>query len=167
MLEIRKDGDPVLRQVAKPVAKIDENSLKLAAEMIKTMYEADGVGLAAPQVGESIRLVVYDVGDGPVTMFNPVVTDSEGLLECEERCLSVPGKYAFIARPETVEVRYLDRSGRHCKVKGDGLLGRCLQHELDHLDGKLYTDLAKEVFTDERAKNSTERAKNPAKEKSR
>ena len=83
MLEIRKDGDPVLRQVAKPVANIDENSLKLAAEMIKTMYEADGVGLAAPQVGESIRLVVYDVGDGPVTMFNPVVTDSEGLLECE------------------------------------------------------------------------------------
>lgn len=148
MLEIRKDGDPVLRKVAKPVAEIDDKILDLASEMMKTMYEADGVGLAAPQVGESIRLVVYDVGDGPVTMINPVITRAEGELKCEERCLSLPGRYAFVSRPDFVEVKFLDRAGRLRKVEGDGFLARCLQHELDHLDGKLYTDYADKVFTD-------------------
>ncbi len=156
MLEIRKDGDPVLRKVAKPVEKIDDKLLDLASEMIKAMYEADGVGLAAPQVGESIRLVVYDVGDGPVTMINPVITRSEGELRCEERCLSVPGKYAYVTRPDYVEVKYLDRAGRLKKVEGDGFLARCIQHELDHLDGKLYTDLADQVFVDPKPKEEKE-----------
>lgn len=154
MLEIRKEGDPVLRQVAKPVAKIDKELLDLAAGMIKAMYEADGIGLAAPQVGEPVRLVVFDIGDGPVTMINPHVTRTEGEVEYEERCLSVPGKFAYITRPDYVEVKYLDRTGKVCTVDGDGILARCLLHELDHLEGKLYVDMADKVFLDEREKKS-------------
>lgn len=157
-LWIRKDDDPVLRKVAKPAASIDGKLLELASEMIKKMYEADGVGLAAPQIGESVRLVVYDIGDGPVTMFNPVITRVDGAVECEERCLSLPGKYAYVERPDYVEVSYLDRSGRSCQVAGGGLLARCLQHEIDHLDGKLYIDYAKEVFVDDKPKGKLKQA---------
>ena len=158
MLVIRKDDDPALRRKAKPVTAIDEKVLTLASEMMKTMYAADGIGLAAPQVGESVRLVVYDIGDGPVTMINPVITKTAGTLKCEERCLSLPGKYAYIERPDYVEVKYVDRAGRPCSVDGDGLLGRCLQHEIDHLDGKLYTDLAEAVYTDPKPKGRKEGA---------
>lgn len=158
MLVIRKDDDPALRRKAKPVTAIDEKILSLASEMMKTMYEADGIGLAAPQVGESVRLVVFDIGDGPVTMINPVITKAEGSLKCEERCLSLPDRYAYVERPDYVEVKYLDRAGRTCTVDGDGLLGRCLQHEIDHLDGKLYTDLAEVVYMDPKPKGRKEGA---------
>jgi peptide deformylase len=134
---IRVVGDPVLRQRASEVTTIDGRLAKLADDMIVTMYEAPGVGLAAPQVGVEKRLFVYDVGDGPRTLINPEIVESDGEWTYEEGCLSVPGLSWEIVRPKQVHLRGLDLAGNEVSIEADELLARCFQHELDHLDGVL------------------------------
>ncbi len=134
---IRVFGDPVLRQRATEVKEIDGKIVRLSGEMIETMYAAPGVGLAAPQVGIERRIFVYDVGEGPVTVVNPRIVESRGEWEYEEGCLSVPDLHWPIVRPKEVHLVGLDLEGNELSIEGDELLGRVLQHELDHLDGIL------------------------------
>jgi peptide deformylase len=134
---IRVVGDPVLRQRAAEVTTIDGRLAKLAEDMIATMYEAPGVGLAAPQVGVEKRLFVYDVGEGPRTIVNPVITESDGEWDYEEGCLSVPGLSWQIVRPKQVLLTGIDLDGNDVGIEADELLARCFQHEIDHLDGVL------------------------------
>lgn len=137
--------EPVLKQIAAPVAAVDDEIRALAADMAETMYAAPGVGLAAPQVGVSKRLIVMDCApkDQPpqlVVAINPEIVAREGDSFEEEGCLSVPGYYAGVARSQKVAVRYLDLDGRERHVETDGLWAICFQHEIDHLDGILFVD---------------------------
>ena len=134
---IRLVGDPVLRQRAAEVTTIDGRLSKLAEDMIVTMYDAPGVGLAAPQVGVEKRLFVYDVGDGPHTIVNPQIVESRGEWAYEEGCLSVPGLAWEIIRPKEVHLTGVDLDGNEVSIEADELTARCFQHELDHLDGVL------------------------------
>jgi len=134
---IRVVGDPVLRQRAAEVTDIDGRLVKLADDMIVTMYEAPGVGLAAPQVGVEKRLFVYDVGEGAKTLVNPEIVESDGEWVFEEGCLSVPGLSWEIVRPKQVHLRGVDLDGNEVSIEADELLARCFEHELDHLDGIL------------------------------
>jgi peptide deformylase len=134
---IRVVGDPVLRQRAAEVTRIDGRLAKLADDMIVTMYEAPGVGLAAPQVGVEKRLFVYDVGEGPRTIVNPSIVESDGEWVFEEGCLSVPGLSWEIVRPKLVHLVGIDLDGNEVSIEADEVLARCFQHELDHLDGVL------------------------------
>jgi peptide deformylase len=137
LLPIRVFGDPVLRQPASPVEEIDDNLRRLAEDMLETMYMAPGVGLAAPQVGVQKRLFVYDVGEGPHAVVNPVLSGHRGEWEYVEGCLSVPDLHWPIVRPDEVHLRGWDLDGNELSVDGDELLGRLFQHEVDHLDGIL------------------------------
>lgn len=139
---IRKFGDPVLRMEAKPVTEIDDSVRTLVADMIETMYDAPGVGLAANQIGVPRRIAVFDAHDelGARVMINPEVVETSGEWEFEEGCLSVPDHYWEITRPAFVRVTALDLDGREVEYVGDGLLGRVLQHEIDHLNGLLLLD---------------------------
>jgi peptide deformylase len=134
---IRLVGDPVLRQRASEVTDIDGKLVKLAADMLETMYEAPGLGLAAPQVGVQKRLFVYDVGEGPQALINPVVSESDGEWVYEEGCLSVPGLSWEIVRPKQIHLTGVDLDGNEVSFDADELLSRMFQHELDHLDGVL------------------------------
>jgi peptide deformylase len=134
---IRVVGDPVLRQRAAEVTSIDGRLAKLAEDMVVTMYEAPGMGLAAPQVGVEKRLFVYDVGDGPHTIVNPQIVESSGEWAYEEGCLSVPGLSWEIIRPKEVHLTGVDLDGNEVSIEADELTARCFQHELDHLDGVL------------------------------
>lgn len=134
---IRTYGDPVLKTMATDVVEIDSKIAKLVADMIETMYEAPGVGLAAPQVGVEKRLFVYDIGDGPVTILNPRITELDGEWVYEEGCLSVPGLYFEIVRPARVHLEGIDLDGNEVSIEASELLGRVFQHEVDHLDGIL------------------------------
>jgi peptide deformylase len=134
---IRVVGDPVLRQRAAEVTTIDGRLAKLADDMIATMYDAPGVGLAAPQVGVEKRLFVYDVGDGPHTLVNPEIVEGDGEFTYEEGCLSVPGLSWEIVRAKRVHLTGVDLAGNDVSIEADELLARCFQHELDHLDGIL------------------------------
>lgn len=142
--EIRILGDPILRRKADPVEQVDDDVRRLLDEMLATMYAADGVGLAAPQIGISRRIIVVDVHDPEVPAFgliNPrIVEYSEDLDRAEEGCLSIPGLRDIVERPARVVVEGLDRSGQPCRIEADGLLARALQHEIDHLDGILFID---------------------------
>lgn len=146
LLEIKKAGNPVLKQICKPVDKIDKRLRNLLDNMAETMYASDGVGLAAPQVGELIRAVVIDV-DKKVRydMINPVITHREGSIVDNEGCLSCPDLFGDVERAEKVRVEYTSRFGKRKTLEADGLLARCIQHELDHLDGKLFIDVAKNI----------------------
>ncbi len=135
--QIRVFGDPVLRQPAQEVAQIDENLVKLADDMLVTMYEAPGVGLAAPQVGVQKRLFVYDVGDGPGAVVNPRLSGREGEWTNDEGCLSVPDLWWPIVRYERVHLDGWDLNGDELSIDADELLARMFQHECDHLDGML------------------------------
>jgi len=139
---IRLFGDPVLRQRAHEVTELDGDLARLANTMIETMDEALGVGLAAPQVGVQKRLYTYDLreGDGPHTLVNPEIVDAKGEWVYEEGCLSVPGLHFEIVRPKLVTVRGLDLDGNEVVIEGDELMGRLIQHEIDHLDGVLLLD---------------------------
>lgn len=138
--------DPVLRQVSKSVERIDEPLLKLADDMLETMYDAPGIGLAAIQVGEPLRMLVIDLAKegeppAPHVFINPDVLESGSERSVyEEGCLSIPDYYAEVERPATVRVRYLDRDGRLQEIEADGLMATCLQHEIDHLNGVLFID---------------------------
>ncbi|MBR7187982.1 MAG: peptide deformylase [Clostridia bacterium] len=141
--------DDILRKHARKVEKFDKRLGVLLDDMADTMYEADGVGLAAPQVGILKRCVVIDVGEGLIELINPEILWSEGEVVDAEGCLSVPGRRATVARPEKVRVHAQDRKGSHIEVEGEGLLARCLCHEIDHLDGILYVDKMIEDITDQ------------------
>ncbi len=142
ILPIRTFGDPVLRLETKPVVEVDEALQSLAIDMIETMYQAPGVGLAANQIGISRRVAVFDAQDGlgPRVMINPEIVELSGEWAYEEGCLSVPGHYWEIMRPGFARARALDLDGNEVEFAGDGLLGRVLQHEIDHLDGSLLID---------------------------
>ncbi|OPZ63900.1 MAG: Peptide deformylase [Firmicutes bacterium ADurb.Bin506] len=145
ILKIRTEGDPVLRMKAKPVTQIDDTMRKLASDMLETMYAAPGVGLAAPQVGELVRLVVIDVGDGPEVLFNPEIVSFTGEAVDVEGCLSIPGMQGMVKRAAHVVVTADDRYGRKIRLAGGGMLAKALQHEIDHLDGILYVDKAYDI----------------------
>lgn len=134
---IRTFGDPVLRTPTRPVEDIGPDLVRLTEDMLETMYEAPGVGLAAPQIGVSRRVIVFDVGDGPRVLINPEILETSGTWEFEEGCLSVPERYWPIERPGWVRVGGLDLDGKEVEHAGDELLGRVLQHEIDHVDGIL------------------------------
>jgi peptide deformylase len=134
---IRTFGDPVLKQVAKEVTEIDDALVRLTDDMLATMYDAPGVGLAAPQVGVQKRLFVYDWGEGPGVLINPVVLESDGEWTFEEGCLSVPGLSWEIQRPKTIHVVGVDLDGNDVDFDLDEYEARVFQHELDHLDGVL------------------------------
>ena len=140
--EIRIIGDPVLKQQAAEVADIDANLVRLADAMVETMYAAPGIGLAAPQVGIQKRLFVWDLDDGTGShaMINPRIVESDGEWTYVEGCLSVPGFYETVSRPQRVTVSALDRNGEPFTAELDGLAAICLQHEVDHLNGKLFVD---------------------------
>jgi peptide deformylase len=134
---IRVFGDPVLKQRAAEVTDLDGKLARLAEDMIETMYAAPGAGLAAPQVGVQKRLFVYDAGDGPRVIVNPVISEARGEWEYEEGCLSVPGLYWPIVRPKEVHLTGYDLNGNEISVEADEFEARVFQHELDHLDGTL------------------------------
>jgi peptide deformylase len=134
---IRLVGDPVLRQRAAEVTDIDGRLVKLAGDMVTTMYEAPGMGLAAPQVGVEKRLFVYDIGEGPRTVVNPRIVESDGEWSYDEGCLSVPGLSWEIVRPKLIHLVGVDLDGNEVSVEADEIEARCFQHELDHLDGVL------------------------------
>lgn len=137
---IRKDGDEVLRKKCRVVEKIDDRILTLLKDMADTMYEAQGVGLAAPQVGILKRVVVIDVGEGLIELINPEIIEASGEQIGAEGCLSIPGKYGEVERPEKVKVRAMNTKGETVEYEGEGFLAVAFCHELDHLDGVLYTD---------------------------
>lgn len=138
--EIRKKGDDILRKTCKPVQELNDRVRELIDDMLETMYEADGVGLAAPQVGVMKRLCVIDVGEGPIVLINPEKTKETGAQYEVEGCLSVPGVYGEVKRPAKVVVKALNKKGEEITVEGEGFLARAISHEMDHLDGVLFED---------------------------
>ena len=146
ILDIRVLGDPVLRKPTKPVTEITDELRRLIADMFETMYAAEGIGLAAPQVGRSERLAVVDVEGNKFTLINPEVLATTGpSAKAEEGCLSIPDIYGDVERPFEVTIRATDENGNEYETTANELLGRCLQHELDHLDGKLFIDYLSEL----------------------
>jgi len=137
---IRKLGEDILRKKCRKVEEIDDRILTLLDDMAQTMYEANGVGLAAPQVGILKRIAVIDVGDGLIELINPEIISVYGSEIADEGCLSVPGKYGKVERPTEVTVRATDRDGNEYEITGEGLLARALCHEIDHLDGIVFVD---------------------------
>ncbi|MEL6441659.1 MAG: peptide deformylase [Cyanobacteria bacterium J06621_8] len=145
-LDMRYFGDRVLRQPAKRIAKVDDKIRSLIREMLQTMYSADGIGLAAPQVGISKQLVVIDIAwnepeKPPLVLINPKITQFGATpTTAEEGCLSIPGVYMEVTRPDEVEISYRNELGKPCKLKTTGLLSRAIQHEIDHLNGVMFVD---------------------------
>lgn len=137
---IVEKGDPVLRKISRSVLNFDEKLATLIDDMIETMHNAEGVGLAAPQVGILRRICVVDVGDGPIELVNPVIIKEEGEQVGSEGCLSVPGQSGTVKRPMKVTVKAQDRNGNTFEVSGEELLARAFCHEIDHLNGILYID---------------------------
>ena len=143
ILEILHFPDPRLRNIAQPVQKVDDDIRQLLDDMLDTMYAAPGIGLAATQVNISARVVVIDVSeekDQPLCLINPEILELEGVEEMEEGCLSVPGVYEVVQRADLVRLRALDHTGQPFEMLAEGLLAVCIQHEIDHLDGKLFVD---------------------------
>lgn len=139
--KIRTMGDECLTKVCKEVKEINERTQLLIEDMIDTMYEANGVGLAAPQVGILKRLVVIDVGEGPIVLINPEIIETSGEQTGDEGCLSVPGKAGEVTRPNYVKVKALNEDMEEVILEGEELLARAFCHEIDHLDGHLYVEL--------------------------
>ena len=138
---IRVEGDPVLTKISRPVDKMTPRIQDLITDMLDTMYEAMGVGLAAPQVGILKRIVVIDVGDGPIILINPEIIEKSGEQTGDEGGLSVPGISGQVTRPDHVKVKALNEDMEEVVYEGEGLLARAFCHELDHLDGHMYTEL--------------------------
>ena len=146
---ILTDKEPVLHKVCKPVVNFDRKLHILLDDMRDTLIEANGVGLAAPQVGILRRVVLVDLGDEILELVNPEIIEVDGEQEGAEGCLSVPGKYALVKRPYYAKVRAQDRFGDWYEAEGEELIARCFCHELDHLDGILYTEVMERYLTDE------------------
>ena len=138
---IRVEGDEVLTKVSRPVDKMTPRIHDLITDMLDTMYDAMGVGLAAPQVGILKRIVVIDIGEGPIVLINPAIIEKSGEQTGDEGCLSVPGMAGQVTRPNYVKVKALDVNMDEQIYEGEGLLARAFCHEIDHLDGKMYTEL--------------------------
>ena len=147
--KILTDKEPALHKVCKPVEKFDRKLHKLLDDMQETLAEANGVGLAAPQVGILRRVVIVDTGDGILELVNPELIETDGEQEGAEGCLSVPGKYGLVKRPYYAKVRAQDRFGDWFEAEGEELIGRCFCHELDHLDGILYTQVMERFLTED------------------
>lgn len=138
--EIRIMGDEVLTKPCRPVKEITPRIRELIEDMLETMYEANGVGLAAPQVGVLRRIVTIDIGEGPVVMINPEIMESSGSQTGEEGCLSLPGKSGAVTRPFYVKARYYNEEMQLCEIEGEELMARAICHETDHLDGHMYVE---------------------------
>lgn len=146
--KIREMGEEVLTKHCKEVTKMNLRTKLLINDLFDTMYEATGVGLAAPQVGILKRIAVIDVGDEPIVLINPEIIEQEGEQTGEEGCLSVPGKYGIVTRPNYVKVKTLTEDMEEMIIEGEELLARALCHEIEHLDGKLYVELAEDGLHD-------------------
>lgn len=149
--EIRTIGDPILEKRSKEVTAITDRTRELIEDMIETLYDQNGVGLSAVQVGVLKRIVIVDVseeGDEPVVMINPVIRETDGEQDGYEGCLSVPGKTGKVKRPDHVIVDFLDEDMQPQSMEGEGVFARCVCHECDHLDGKLYTELVEGPLQD-------------------
>ncbi len=147
--KILSDKEPALHKVCKPVVHFDSRLDKLLDDMKDTLVDSGGVGLAAPQVGILRRVVVVDLGDDILELVNPELVETSGEQEGAEGCLSVPGKYGLVKRPMNAKVRAQDRNGNWFEAEGEELIARCFCHELDHLDGILYTQVMERYLTEE------------------
>ena len=156
ILNIVKEGDPTLRKVCRPVTEITPRILTLLDDMRETLAEANGAGLAAPQVGILRRIALVDLGEEIVELINPEIVETEGEQEEVEGCLSVPDVWGVTRRPARVKVKALNREGEEFTVEGEGLNARCLCHEIDHLDGHLFTDNVLLILTPEEVKEMME-----------
>jgi peptide deformylase len=168
--QLRYSGDGILKMASREVVKIDGHIREILDDMVDTMYDACGIGLAAVQVGVLRRLVVLDIGDGPVRLINPEITQQEGQEESVEACLSVPGWQGTVSRPQKITVKYTDENGDSQSVEAEGQLKRVLCHEIDHLFGILYSDIASSLYevhdsdgeaAEEEAPESPEEAASP------
>lgn len=157
--QIRTVGDPCLTKVCKEVEEVNERTLTLIDDMLDTMYEAEGVGLAAPQVGVLKRIVVIDVGEGPIVMINPEILETSGSQTGSEGCLSVPGKAGTVTRPDYVKAKAYDEEMNEYVIEGEELLARAICHELAHLDGHLYTELVEGELVDTEAEDDNKKNK--------
>ena len=137
---IRLQGDPVLTKTCREIKEMTPKIKELIEDMLDTMYEANGVGLAGPQVGVLKRIVVIDIGEGPVVMINPMILESSGEQTGDEGCLSLPGKAGVVTRPDYVKAKALNEDMEEYIIEGTGLMARAICHELDHLDGHMYTE---------------------------
>ncbi len=144
--EIRLDGDPILRKTSKEITEINDRIKVLLDDMVETMIDANGVGLAAPQIGVLRRAIVVDIGDSPIKAINPEIIEQDGEITDLEGCLSVPGYSGTVQRPESIKVKFMDENGDSKVIEAKGLAARIFCHEIDHLDGILYTDKALEVL---------------------
>lgn len=154
--KILTDKDPALHKVCRPVEKFDGRLHKLLDDMKETLIDANGVGLAAPQVGILRRVVLVDTGDEVLELINPSLLETSGEQVGAEGCLSVPGKYGIVKRPNYAKVRAYDRDGNEFEVEGEELMARCFCHELDHLDGIVYTEIMERYLTEEEMKEQSE-----------
>lgn len=143
---IVREGDEILRKKSRPVERFDKRLHQLLDDMVETLAQANGAGLAAPQVGILRRVVVMDVGEGVIEMVNPELVEAVGEQDGPEGCLSSPGEWGQVKRPLQVIARALDRNGQVIQVEGEGLLARCICHEIDHLDGVLFKDKASRML---------------------
>ncbi len=146
--QIRTEGDPVLNKKCREVTEVTERIRELIDDMLETMYEANGVGLAAPQVGILKRIVVIDVGEGSIVMINPKIIETSGEQTGSEGCLSIPGKAGTVTRPNYVKARAFNEDMEEYEIEGTELLARAICHETDHLDGHLYTELVEGPLQD-------------------
>lgn len=146
--QVREIGDDILEKQSKEVTKMTLRTKILIGDMLETMYEKNGVGLAAPQVGVLKKIVVIDVGDGPVVLINPEIMETSGEQTGEEGCLSVPGKWGIVTRPNHVKVRALNQEMEPFELEGEELLARAICHEVDHLYGRLYVDKVEDGLHD-------------------
>ena len=147
--KILTDKEPALHKTCRPVTEFDSKLHKLLDDMQETLEDANGVGLAAPQVGILRRVVIVDTGEGILELINPTLVETDGEQEGAEGCLSVPGKYGWVTRPYYAKVRAQDRDGQWFEAEGEELIARCFCHELDHLDGILYTQVMDRFLTEE------------------
>ena len=154
--KILTDEESALHKVCKPVEKFDWRLHKLLDDMRETLLEANGVGLAAPQVGILRRVVIVDTGEEILELVNPTLLETDGEQEGPEGCLSVPGRYGLVKRPYWAKVRAQDRYGNWYEAEGEELIGRCFCHELDHLDGILYTQVMERFLTEEELQGDEE-----------
>ena len=145
---VRILGDDILTKKCREITEVTPRIRELATDMLDTMYEANGVGLAGPQVGILKRIVVIDIGEGPMVLINPVIISSDGEQTDEEGCLSYPGKSGIVTRPNHVIAKAYDLDMKEYTIEGEGLLARCICHELDHLDGHMYVELAGDTIHD-------------------
>ena len=153
---IVKEGDPILTKKCRPVEKFNEKLWTLLDDMVETLEDSGGVGLAAPQVGIMRRVCVIDVGDGPVEFVNPEIIQAEGEQEVQEGCLSCPDQFGIIRRPMRVKSRFFDRFGNECEIEGEELFAQAMCHEFDHLDGVLFKTKVLRMLTEEELREMRE-----------